>query len=512
MKMVYDTIVQPAAITIAPRAIPDTDHFWWPRIWIYVPQFGIEVRHLLGQQPWGQQAFFLTNVCGHKDASCHDAQPQNKPDEVFITHSEHELARMTAGLDLDMLSSMDSEEESCYVDIGIEVTVPGHTVCWQTDGHEHMVQMIIPGWMERECHHRTQWGYDRYRQDLLAQFTDISGFRLEPVAWHNTHSITYLNVYHTEKQLTYQLAGRSVTKELGADVILNSKAPDGGSKWFQGMYSLYGEAAQKKFSGAAHFEAWLPIWHVHSVLCTLPLQSLLWATLVIPADILCRTVVGSLASKEMSLALRAAALWMMNALNSRPKDDPTFKALADYVLPHMEDGSQGSWAGARRGEEGDGNEIERFSYMPFGMFMTRALVLQPETDCPRLEYSPWRCISRDHWPFLLKYDLQTLCLKTSKIQLIAERHPDHVPWSTCPTGLIEEPLIHGGADDSFNLDDLREALLGGGYDHVNDLPWAQQTTAETKEMGEMLKEIWWSFPRDLLVKAPGVKGGRGAHI
>jgi hypothetical protein len=242
---------------------------------------------------------------------------------------------------------------------------------------------------------------------------------------------------------------------------------------------------------------------------------------------------GTLASKEMSLALRAAALWMMNALNSRPKDDPAFKALADYVLPHTEDvGSEHLFTdmpallpdtftdrAARdhgwepeEGEEGDGNEIERFSYMPFGVFMTRALVLQPATDCPRFEYSPWRCISRDYWPFLLKHDLQTLRLKTSKIQLIAERHPDHVARSTRPTRLIEEPPIHGGADDSFNLDDLREALVGGGYDHGDDLPWAQQTAAETKEMGELLKEIWWSFPRDLLVKAPGVKGGRGAHI
>jgi hypothetical protein len=197
MKMVYDTIIRPAAITIAPRAAAS-----WPVSYEQelfrtqttsgshafgsviiaapdVPQFGIEIRRLLGQQPWGQQAFFLTDVRGHKDASRHDAQPQNEPDEVFITRSEHELARMTAGLDLDMLRGMDSEEESCYVDIGIEVTVPGHTVCWRTDGHQHMVQMIIPGWTDRECHHRTQRGYDRYRRDLLAQFTEISGFRLE---------------------------------------------------------------------------------------------------------------------------------------------------------------------------------------------------------------------------------------------------------------------------------------------------------------------------------------------
>ncbi|KAF8315516.1 uncharacterized protein EI90DRAFT_3021907 [Cantharellus anzutake] len=301
------------------------------------------------------------------------------------------------------------------------------------------------------------------------------GFQLEPVARRNTHSITYLNVYHTEKQLTYQLAGRSVTKELGADVILNSKAPDGGSKWFQGMYSLYGEAAQKKFSVSAPGHVGHPadiLWEFKQF----RLLALNW---------ICKWQQdsgGSLASKEMSLALKAAALWMMNALNSWPKDNPAFKALADYVLPHTEDvasehlftdmpallpdtftdraARDHGWE-PEEGEEGDGNEIEWFSYMPFGMFMTRALVLQPETDCPRLEYSPWRCISRDHWPFLLKYDLQTLRLKTSKIQLIAERHPDHVPWSTRPTRLIEEPPIHGGADDSFNLDDLREALVGG---------------------------------------------------
>ena len=95
-----------------------------------------------------------------------------------------------------------------------------------------------------------------------------------------------MNVYHTEKQLTYHLSRNGVTKQLEPDAILNPKSPEGGSTLFKGMYALYGQAAQENFSGTARFEARLPIQNAHSAIRTLSQTALLRGTLVIPSDVL----------------------------------------------------------------------------------------------------------------------------------------------------------------------------------------------------------------------------------
>jgi hypothetical protein len=241
---------------------------------------------------------------------------------------------------------------------------------------------------------------------------------------------------------------------------------------------------------------------------------------------------GDLASREWSLALRATALWMLNALNSRPKSLPAFNALADYALPHTDDAEADHFTGdpartpdsfhrraddhywePEEGEEGDGQESTWFSHMPFGVFMTRALVLHPETDCPRFKYSPWRWIPKEAWSTLLRYDLRTLRLKTSKVQRVAESHPDHVPRSTRPTQLIE--ILDSDEeeqDHSFELGDMQEALLSTGHDDGDDLPLDVQVMENTQRQSDTLKSIWRSFARDVFALSPTVKGSQGAHL
>jgi hypothetical protein len=221
----------------------------------------------------------------------------------------------------------------------------------------------------------------------------------------------------------------------------------------------------------------------------------------------------------------------MNALNSRPSAFPAFRALADYALPHTEDPEADHFTNRparipesfreraadhhwepEGGEEGHGHESPRFSHMPFGVFMTRALVLHPDTPCPRFMYSPWRWIPKETWPTLLGHDLQTLHLKISKIQLTAEKHPDHVPRSTRPTQLIHAPVTEEDQDHSFDLGQMTEALLSTGHNDGDDLPHGERMTEDLRRFGSLLKSMWRSFARDLFAMSPTVKRSQGAHL
>ena len=196
MATLYNFIIRPAAIAVAPTSKASwpisysAEMFWTqtatghhsfgsvPIAAADVFTFGTEIQHRLGQHDWGQQAFFFTDVRGYKDVSRHNAQPRNEPDELFLMRSEVELGNTAIGLDIDVLAGMNSEEERCYVDVGIEVAVPEHAVCWRSDGHQHVLKEIIPDWTDEECQRRTSKHHAHYRQDLLAQFTEVSGFRL----------------------------------------------------------------------------------------------------------------------------------------------------------------------------------------------------------------------------------------------------------------------------------------------------------------------------------------------
>lgn len=245
---------------------------------------------------------------------------------------------------------------------------------------------------------------------------------------------------------------------------------------------------------------------------------------------------GNSAAREHALVLRATALWMLNALNSRPREGPAFNQLADYILPHTEDSASDNlftmiptllpesfnqradahyWDPEHQEDDDEGDETERFSYMPFGVFMTRNLILHPQTDCPRFEHSPWRWISKKHWPIILKYDWHTLQSKVSNLQLIRSRHPDHVVRPSRPTRLVETPEAEDqdeDGEDSFDISRLRTTTVSAGHDEGEDLLLRDQVFQERHEIGDLLKNIWRTFPKDIFIKSPAVRGARGAHI
>jgi hypothetical protein len=196
MKLWYDIIVRPAALAVAPAAAAS-----WPVSYdaemfrtqttsgshafgsvmlaaADIPTFGNQIQYRLAQQDWGRQAFFLTDVRGHKDISRHDAEFDNESNELFLSRSELELENMTLGLNLGALYQMNTVDNWCYVDVGIEVKVERQSVFWRSDGHQHLLAEILPDWTEEERQRRTERRHSNYTRDPAAQFTEISGFRL----------------------------------------------------------------------------------------------------------------------------------------------------------------------------------------------------------------------------------------------------------------------------------------------------------------------------------------------
>lgn len=196
MATLYQSIIRPAAIAIAPTAKAS-----WPLSYTTemfrttqssgthslgsvliaaddVHTFGFRVIGLLQSEQWGQDAFFFTEVRGHKDASRHNPQGLAEPHELFMARSQVDLGKMADGLDLEVLMTMNNAPNVCCVDVGLEASVEGSSVFWRTDAHHRILKEMFPTWDEQKLRRHTDH-HANYKRDLVAQFTQISGFRYE---------------------------------------------------------------------------------------------------------------------------------------------------------------------------------------------------------------------------------------------------------------------------------------------------------------------------------------------
>ncbi|KAF8317832.1 uncharacterized protein EI90DRAFT_3167791 [Cantharellus anzutake] len=181
------------------------------------------------------------------DACRHAAKAPSEPAEEFEVWSEVELRKMAGGLDLDEMMVTNDRFNACYVDVGLEVSTTDNSVFWHMDAHHLILQEMFPTWNEAILHAHTRPLHKNYKRDLVAQLTEISGFRYEVPVRQNQNGAQYLNVYHTDKALTYRLSRKGVTNSAEADAVILT----GQDSWFQGMYNTYFKAYEERYTGAA---------------------------------------------------------------------------------------------------------------------------------------------------------------------------------------------------------------------------------------------------------------------
>jgi hypothetical protein len=309
MQRWYDSVMRPAAFAVAPIAAAS-----WPATYdaemfkracggalqsvsleaADVPALGAEIQCRLADQDWGQGAFFLTISGGQEDFQSDDGGGQLS----VVPHFEDLVGSVTQGLNLDMLYAMDTTDDGCYVQVGTEVMVDGHSVFWKTKGQKYLLEEIFPRSTVEEREKWTQRHYNGYTQEPVSQFTEISGFRFKVWYWTmpsytadgiipqpeeqqpNTYNVTYVHASHMNKGLAHRLHQEGIKKGLGADAVLTKE----GSRWFKRMYSVYQEAARDRDAEAACLQVCVPIRNAQNVV--LSGTTLLESTLVIPPHVM----------------------------------------------------------------------------------------------------------------------------------------------------------------------------------------------------------------------------------
>ena len=103
-----------------------------------------------------------------------------------------------AELEMDL---EDENLENWYIDLGLELSLPGHVLQWDRTAHAAILAAATGTLSERQAEAHTR--QRRFYVDMSSHFYRLAGFRYQPAEPIN--GIHYFNVYHTEKSATYTL-------------------------------------------------------------------------------------------------------------------------------------------------------------------------------------------------------------------------------------------------------------------------------------------------------------------
>lgn len=188
---------------------------------------------------FGKGAVFLHQFRGLKATTPHD-----------LNNKEAERAALR-----DLLQDLEIRQlqrGKWWVDVGMEVHVPGKAVLWRVDSHFALIKHFLD--TDEVTAARNSREGQCYCIDLAAHLSTLGGFRLRPTKVGNFgHKVAYVQAYTTDKALTYQPGGKSHAKNITLLEAIKSHA--GGSiPYIDHAYHAYRSALEKNLGAAARFE------------------------------------------------------------------------------------------------------------------------------------------------------------------------------------------------------------------------------------------------------------------
>jgi len=206
-----------------------------------VPLFGDALRKSLEENgvDWGNNFMFLHQVRGTKHGTGHgmNSHSAREAREEYLRKCE---------LSLDVI-----EQGTWWIDIGLEFfSSREECLQWRTDSHCRVVQQIasIPPTAARRI---TTIGSSKYDRDLVSHLTQISGCRIEPgVRAQGPKKIAYIQLYTTDKSLTYNPEGKNFGKTFPYKAGITKHDQTSASSYLKGLYKLYINSSLKKASHA----------------------------------------------------------------------------------------------------------------------------------------------------------------------------------------------------------------------------------------------------------------------
>ena len=137
-------------------------------------------------------AYFVHELRGTKAFTAHD-----------LDDPDFRRERLSDYLDNYRPEALDDRTSQWDIDIAIEVSVPGHVVHILESAHAKLLRWLLPSLDERR--NTMLRKNDKFYVDHAASLRDLAGFRCETHRHGERDSVSYINVYSTEKAQHYQL-------------------------------------------------------------------------------------------------------------------------------------------------------------------------------------------------------------------------------------------------------------------------------------------------------------------
>ena len=213
--------------------------------------------------PWGSGIVFLHQVRGVKHSSRH--------------RLDNEAAREAL---MEFLRSVSLNPErvslngSWWVDVGVEISSEENCLAWRTDSHVHLAKAIC-GIDDLNARRITSRRSSKYARDMISHLPQVSGCRIQPgVRGQGPNQVAYLQLYCTDKSLTYRVDKGHYGKFITCDDIVKRKA----DKFLDSLYLLYINAADRH-NAHARMEIRVPLQFAPRVLLDID-NGLLFESLV----------------------------------------------------------------------------------------------------------------------------------------------------------------------------------------------------------------------------------------
>ncbi|KAL7281845.1 hypothetical protein ACG7TL_005168 [Trametes sanguinea] len=301
-----------------------------------VPDFATLLRAKLAQHPRLANPLFMIELRGTKGMFSFPFDNVDARQNAFNRLIEH--------IDLGV-EAAHNNLPNWYCDVGVEVARPGHVLQWLSAAHQRLLAHALPS--QTQAAITKLLGSTKFSSDVSGHLFDLAGFRANPGSRGRADHVAHVNVYTTDKSVTYQLHKGAFTAHRTTSLFpgpigtlrndLNTIAE---------VFAECGGSKGETQDGTARFEVRVAIEESLAALTTFPDALLRYSAVCIPnatwwdfkfyrvAGI--HYIISELATDPPqsralvpSLQLGAAMIYMLNAVISRPSDWRACKTLAE---------------------------------------------------------------------------------------------------------------------------------------------------------------------------------------
>ncbi|KAF7974465.1 hypothetical protein HWV62_12106 [Athelia sp. TMB] len=345
---VYDTGIYRAIARVSPEAVTNWSADYQSALWRAskgnnqhqysthavsrenTAAFFAEFRRLMTREhPWAAGMVFMVQIQGLKEATQHSCDRAEAEGQLNL-----------------LLHPFYLQEGAWFVDVGLEISIPGQCLQWRSDGHLPLLQRCLDISYE-DALAATKLQNRKYCRDMAAHLPDLSGFRVELNSRQGgAYHAAYAQAYTTDKGQTYHISDKHHSKRLTGHQAVVGLPP----KYINDAFSAY-RAASLSTDVSARLEFRVPIEFATTVLINGIRQWLLEKCLVVYSKNAwwgwkcCRvraigTVLGlqnlapaTIRFGHLALNLTLLLIWLANSIHSRPDDDNGARALLLTGLP-----------------------------------------------------------------------------------------------------------------------------------------------------------------------------------